>query len=117
MAELGLPTACPLTGLLFLQVNGHLDYMKQMDTILKAVGIKTKECWQEKKGSSSLCNPAAKKPQQAAGSKPGDEEGTEPEQDGAGSEALPAAQHPSRCPRGDTSVPSPHSGDRQQQEE
>ncbi|XP_044138428.1 transmembrane and coiled-coil domain-containing protein 4 [Bufo gargarizans] len=25
-------------------VNGHLDYMKQMDTILKAVGIKTKEC-------------------------------------------------------------------------
>ncbi|XP_041062539.1 transmembrane and coiled-coil domain-containing protein 4 isoform X2 [Carcharodon carcharias] len=26
------------------QVNGHLDYMKQMDTILKAVGVKTKEC-------------------------------------------------------------------------
>ncbi|XP_041062542.1 transmembrane and coiled-coil domain-containing protein 4 isoform X3 [Carcharodon carcharias] len=25
-------------------VNGHLDYMKQMDTILKAVGVKTKEC-------------------------------------------------------------------------
>ncbi|CAN2388022.1 transmembrane and coiled-coil [Pristimantis euphronides] len=25
-------------------VKGHLDYMKQMDTILKAVGIKTKEC-------------------------------------------------------------------------
>lgn len=25
-------------------VNGHLDYMKQMDTILKAVGIKTQEC-------------------------------------------------------------------------
>ncbi|XP_075696588.1 transmembrane and coiled-coil domain-containing protein 4 isoform X2 [Rhinoderma darwinii] len=25
-------------------VNGHLDYIKQMDTILKAVGIKTKEC-------------------------------------------------------------------------
>ncbi|XP_075462152.1 transmembrane and coiled-coil domain-containing protein 4 isoform X2 [Ascaphus truei] len=25
-------------------VNGHLDYMKQMDTLLKAVGIKTKEC-------------------------------------------------------------------------
>ncbi|XP_078414173.1 transmembrane and coiled-coil domain-containing protein 4 isoform X1 [Cetorhinus maximus] len=26
------------------QVNGHLDYMKQMDTILKTVGVKTKEC-------------------------------------------------------------------------
>uniref|UniRef100_A0A4W3KBH6 Transmembrane and coiled-coil domains 4 n=1 Tax=Callorhinchus milii TaxID=7868 RepID=A0A4W3KBH6_CALMI len=25
-------------------VNGHLDYMKQMDTILKAVGVKTKDC-------------------------------------------------------------------------
>ncbi|KAE8594681.1 hypothetical protein XENTR_v10019744 [Xenopus tropicalis] len=25
-------------------VKGHLDYMKQMDTLLKAVGIKTKEC-------------------------------------------------------------------------
>ncbi|XP_069466481.1 transmembrane and coiled-coil domain-containing protein 4 isoform X2 [Ambystoma mexicanum] len=25
-------------------VNGHLDYMKQMDILLKAVGIKTKEC-------------------------------------------------------------------------
>ncbi|XP_078615535.1 transmembrane and coiled-coil domain-containing protein 4-like [Branchiostoma floridae x Branchiostoma japonicum] len=25
-------------------VNGHMDYMNQMDTILKAVGVKTKEC-------------------------------------------------------------------------
>ncbi|NWV01013.1 TMCO4 protein, partial [Upupa epops] len=49
-------------------VNGHLDYMKQMDTILRAVGIKTKECWQEEKGSSSLLCPLAKKPQQEAGS-------------------------------------------------
>uniref|UniRef100_A0A8C3UZF6 Transmembrane and coiled-coil domains 4 n=1 Tax=Catharus ustulatus TaxID=91951 RepID=A0A8C3UZF6_CATUS len=31
-------------------VNGHLDYMKQMDTILKAVGIRTKECQPEEKG-------------------------------------------------------------------
>ncbi|NXG43026.1 TMCO4 protein, partial [Psilopogon haemacephalus] len=67
-------------------VKGHLDYMKQMDTILKAVGIKTRECWQEEKGSSSLCNPAARKAQQAAGSKPGGEEGTEAEQDGADGE-------------------------------
>uniref|UniRef100_A0A8C0J2X1 Transmembrane and coiled-coil domains 4 n=1 Tax=Chelonoidis abingdonii TaxID=106734 RepID=A0A8C0J2X1_CHEAB len=35
-------------------VNGHLDYMKQMDTILKAVGIKTKECRLEEKGNPSL---------------------------------------------------------------
>lgn len=28
----------------FLQVSGHLDYMRQMDTILKAVGIQTKQC-------------------------------------------------------------------------
>uniref|UniRef100_A0A8D0G8I3 Transmembrane and coiled-coil domains 4 n=1 Tax=Sphenodon punctatus TaxID=8508 RepID=A0A8D0G8I3_SPHPU len=35
-------------------VNGHLDYMKQMDTILKAVGIKTKEFRSEEKGPLSL---------------------------------------------------------------
>uniref|UniRef100_A0A8B9PZ88 Transmembrane and coiled-coil domains 4 n=1 Tax=Apteryx owenii TaxID=8824 RepID=A0A8B9PZ88_APTOW len=49
-------------------VSGHLDYMKQMDTILKAVGIKTKECRLEEKGSASLFSPPAKKTQQAAGS-------------------------------------------------
>ncbi|NXX96351.1 TMCO4 protein, partial [Centropus bengalensis] len=49
-------------------VNGHLDYMKQMDTILKAVGIKTKACRLEEKGSSSLSSPQAKKSEQAAGS-------------------------------------------------
>ncbi|KAM4014939.1 transmembrane and coiled-coil domain-containing protein 4 isoform 2-T2 [Anomaloglossus baeobatrachus] len=32
-------------------VNGHLDYMKQMDTILKAVGIKTQECRLEEQGA------------------------------------------------------------------
>lgn len=31
-----------------LQVNGHLDYAKQMDVILKAVGIRTKPGWGEK---------------------------------------------------------------------
>ncbi|XP_060707982.1 transmembrane and coiled-coil domain-containing protein 4 isoform X1 [Hemiscyllium ocellatum] len=30
-------------------VNGHLDYMKQMDTILKVVGVKTKDCHSEDK--------------------------------------------------------------------
>ncbi|XP_069596797.1 transmembrane and coiled-coil domain-containing protein 4 [Ranitomeya imitator] len=43
-------------------VNGHLDYMKQMDTILKAVGIKTKECRLEEQ--SALLHPPA--PQQSS---------------------------------------------------
>ncbi|XP_051895199.1 transmembrane and coiled-coil domain-containing protein 4 isoform X2 [Pristis pectinata] len=34
-------------------VNGHLDYMKQMDTILKAVGVKTKDCRLEDKWNIS----------------------------------------------------------------
>ncbi|XP_073426481.1 transmembrane and coiled-coil domain-containing protein 4 isoform X1 [Dendrobates tinctorius] len=38
-------------------VNGHLDYMKQMDTILKAVGIKTKECRLEEQ--NALLHPPA----------------------------------------------------------
>lgn len=32
----------------FLQVSGHLDYARQMDVILKAVGIRTKPSWDEK---------------------------------------------------------------------
>ncbi|XP_048375224.1 transmembrane and coiled-coil domain-containing protein 4 isoform X3 [Sphaerodactylus townsendi] len=32
-------------------VSGHLDYMRQMDTILKAVGVKTKEFCPEKEGT------------------------------------------------------------------
>ncbi|KAJ7306614.1 hypothetical protein JRQ81_010016 [Phrynocephalus forsythii] len=51
-------------------VSGHLDYMKQMGTILKAVGVRTKACRQEEEGSlvafslgpeegqeASLCHP------------------------------------------------------------
>ncbi|KAK4809838.1 hypothetical protein QYF61_021298, partial [Mycteria americana] len=64
-------------------VNGHLDYMKQMDTILKAVGIKTKECQLEEKGSGSLFSPLAKKSQRAAGSKTREEENTVREEDAA----------------------------------
>ncbi|XP_051493474.1 transmembrane and coiled-coil domain-containing protein 4 isoform X1 [Apus apus] len=55
-------------------VNGHLDYMKQMDMILKAVGIKTKECQLEEKGSRSLLSPQAKKSERAAGSEAAGEE-------------------------------------------
>ncbi|NXM44940.1 TMCO4 protein, partial [Gymnorhina tibicen] len=71
-------------------VNGHLDYMKQMDTILRAVGIKTKECQPEEKGSGSLFSPQAKKSQRAAGSKARGEENTRKEEDEAGGEAVPA---------------------------
>ena len=37
---------CSLSTL--LQVSGHLDYTRQMDVILKAVGIRTKPSWDEK---------------------------------------------------------------------
>lgn len=37
---------CSLPAL--LQVSGHLDYARQMDVILKAVGIRTKPSWDEK---------------------------------------------------------------------
>ncbi|NXR27235.1 TMCO4 protein, partial [Cinclus mexicanus] len=67
-------------------VNGHLDYMKQMNTILKAVGIKTKECQPEDKGSGSLSFRQAKKSQRAAHSKAHGEENTRKEEDEAGSE-------------------------------
>ncbi|NXV74087.1 TMCO4 protein, partial [Atlantisia rogersi] len=66
-------------------VNGHLDYMKQMDTILKAVGVKTKECQLEEKGRGSLFSPLAKKSQQAAGSE-SQEENTMREEDAADGE-------------------------------
>lgn len=60
--------------------------MKQMDTILKAVGIKTKECQQEEKGSTRLFSPLAKKSQRAAGSETQEEENTVQEEDGADSD-------------------------------
>lgn len=60
--------------------------MKQMDTILKAVGIKTKECQQEEKGSTRLFSPLAKKSQRAAGSETQGEENTVQEEDGADSD-------------------------------
>ncbi|XP_031469540.1 transmembrane and coiled-coil domain-containing protein 4 isoform X1 [Phasianus colchicus] len=67
-------------------VSGHLDYMKQMDMILKAVGIKTKEYQQEEKGSTRLFSPLAKKSQRAAGSETREEENTVQEEDGADSD-------------------------------
>uniref|UniRef100_A0A8C2U968 Transmembrane and coiled-coil domains 4 n=1 Tax=Coturnix japonica TaxID=93934 RepID=A0A8C2U968_COTJA len=79
-------------------VSGHLDYMKQMDVILKAVGIKTKECRQEEKGSVSLFSPLAKKSQQAAGSETQEEENTVQEEDGADSDCqAPTASTSVSC--------------------
>ncbi|XP_038232315.2 transmembrane and coiled-coil domain-containing protein 4 [Dermochelys coriacea] len=57
-------------------VNGHLDYMKQMDTILKAVGIKTKECHLEEKGNPSLFSNQGEKRQPTAASESEEEEST-----------------------------------------
>ncbi|KAM7139341.1 transmembrane and coiled-coil domain-containing protein 4 [Macrochelys suwanniensis] len=57
-------------------VNGHLDYMKQMDTILKAVGIKTKECRLEEKGNPSLFSNQSEKRQPTADSESQEEEST-----------------------------------------
>ncbi|NWV19609.1 TMCO4 protein, partial [Origma solitaria] len=92
-------------------VNGHLDYMKQMDTILKAVGIKTKDCQLEEKGSGSLFSPLAKKSQRAAGSEARGEESTRREEDEAGGEPLPAGcahqQDSSSSSLGEPSLPSP----------
>lgn len=85
--------------------------MKQMDTILNAVGIKTKECQPEEKGSGSLFSPQAKKSQQAAGSEARGEENTRKEEDEAGGEAVPAGcahgQDSSSSALGEPSLPCP----------
>uniref|UniRef100_A0A8B9N4Z6 Transmembrane and coiled-coil domains 4 n=1 Tax=Accipiter nisus TaxID=211598 RepID=A0A8B9N4Z6_9AVES len=103
-------------------VNGHLDYMKQMNTILKAVGIKTRESQLEEKGSGSLFSPLAKKSQRAAGSETRKEENTVQEEDAADGEALPAGHaHNHDSPSyllGETSLPCPdcsNSGDSKKQ--
>ncbi|XP_013918998.1 PREDICTED: transmembrane and coiled-coil domain-containing protein 4 [Thamnophis sirtalis] len=44
-----------------LQVNGHLDYMKQMDGILKAVGLKTRQ--QEQGGLLGILPPSEEEKQ------------------------------------------------------
>ncbi|XP_047648173.1 transmembrane and coiled-coil domain-containing protein 4 isoform X2 [Phacochoerus africanus] len=47
-------------------VSGHLDYAKQMDVILKAVGIRTKPAWDEKGLSLAPGSLSQEKPRQAA---------------------------------------------------
>ncbi|KAM7030785.1 transmembrane and coiled-coil domain-containing protein 4 isoform 3-T3 [Acridotheres tristis] len=100
-------------------VNGHLDYMKQMDTILRAVGIKTKECQPEEKGIGTLFSPQAKKSQRAASSEAGGEENTRKEEDEAGGEAPTEFQQNScSSALGEPSPPCPecsHSTDSEDQ--
>uniref|UniRef100_A0A8B9TPH9 Transmembrane and coiled-coil domains 4 n=1 Tax=Anas platyrhynchos TaxID=8839 RepID=A0A8B9TPH9_ANAPL len=79
-------------------VKGHLDYMKQMDTILKAVGIKTKECRLEEKAGAGLFPPPAKKSQQEAGGETQEEENTVQEEDGAGRWPLVLGTHSQQQP-------------------
>lgn len=45
-------------------VSGHLDYMKQMDTILKAVGVKTRECCLEAQGGLAALSDEPKESQE-----------------------------------------------------
>ncbi|KAL8198268.1 UNVERIFIED_CONTAM: Transmembrane and coiled-coil domain-containing protein 4 [Gekko kuhli] len=47
-------------------VGGHLDYMKQMDTILKAVGVKTKQCRLEEGGTLAVLSNKTAESQAAA---------------------------------------------------
>lgn len=48
LGRAGLHTPTVMLTHCLLQVSGHLDYAKQMDAILKAVGIRTKPGWDEK---------------------------------------------------------------------
>lgn len=77
--------------------------MKQMDTILRAVGVKTKECRLDEKGRGSFFSPLAKKSQRAA-------ENITREEDAPGGDHRDS----SSSPLGETSLPCPdrsHGGD------
>ncbi|XP_045715503.1 transmembrane and coiled-coil domain-containing protein 4 isoform X1 [Phyllostomus hastatus] len=60
-------------------VSGHLDYAKQMDAILKAVGIRTKPGWDEKGLLLAPGSLLQEEPRQAAAASSADKT---PEQDG-----------------------------------
>lgn len=95
-----------------------------MDTILRAVGVRTKDSRLEEKGSVSLVSPPGKKSQQAAGSEAPQEEDTvrEEEEGAADGEAFPAGCTHRRdspgCLLGETLLPCPDcssSGDSKKQ--
>ncbi|KAG3282296.1 transmembrane and coiled-coil domains 4 [Ictidomys tridecemlineatus] len=56
-------------------VSGHLDYAKQMDVILKAVGVRTKPGWGEKGLLLAPGGPPQEEPQQAAADKTSRQDG------------------------------------------
>uniref|UniRef100_UPI00398EF40C transmembrane and coiled-coil domain-containing protein 4 isoform X1 n=2 Tax=Pristiophorus japonicus TaxID=55135 RepID=UPI00398EF40C len=111
-------------------VNGHLDYMKQMDTILKTIGVKTKECRLEDKWNISPIfntgknyakedreapiddteiNSAGKNKSQAANNQPSDSLGDLSEtprasQHSSGTEDLTPAVQSTLCPYKDRPV-------------
>ncbi|KAF7239394.1 Transmembrane and coiled-coil domain-containing protein 4 [Varanus komodoensis] len=63
-------------------VSGHLDYMKQMDTILKAVGLRTKPCRAEEWGNlAALPAKAEAGPEPARASRAPQEERAAPDRE------------------------------------
>lgn len=84
-----------------LQVSGHLDYAKQMDAILKAVGIHTKPGWDEKGLLLAPGSLPQEEPRQAAATSSADKT---PNQDGqthgpapGDTSEAPASDHPSQA--------------------
>lgn len=76
-----------------LQVSGHLDYAKQMDAILKAVGIHTKPGWDEKGLLLAPGSLPQEEPRQAAALSSADKT-----TDQDGQSQGPAPGDPSRVP-------------------
>ncbi|XP_036995982.2 transmembrane and coiled-coil domain-containing protein 4 isoform X1 [Artibeus jamaicensis] len=77
-------------------VSGHLDYAKQMDAILKAVGIHTKPGWDEKGLLLAPGSPPREEPRQAAATSSADKT-----TDQDGQTQGPAPGDTSRAPTSD----------------
>ncbi|XP_077167542.1 transmembrane and coiled-coil domain-containing protein 4 isoform X1 [Paroedura picta] len=79
-------------------VSGHLDYMKQMDLILKAVGIKTKQCRLEEGGPFPvLLNKTGGSQEPALHDKTPAEPSVEPEEKGEVVRGAPWSWEPVPC--------------------
>ncbi|KAJ6656855.1 hypothetical protein lerEdw1_003186 [Lerista edwardsae] len=97
-------------------VSGHLDYMKQMDTILKAVGVKTRECRLEEQGALAALSVEAK---ESPGVKPHSH--TQEEQSMLGGEengddhwAWEPVSSPGSCPQAESEQRSVSGAERSQ---
>lgn len=99
-----LPPTVPSRTVL-LQVSGHLDYGKQMDVILKAVGIPTKPGWDEKGLTMAPGNVPQEEPHQAAAAASSDKTS---DQDGQtqGSALRDASQVPTSADPSQPQVPT-----------